>query len=117
MYINDSISGSKLGIFTTTYAYWEDRLKRNVDIDDLSFFVLTSLFPVLSLFLVITFGYFNPRYEKNRAVSYSLVAVILYYVLIKIIGDSILLHALYLIPIVWLVGTYILYTKTVKKEY
>ena len=117
MYINDSIAGSKLGIFTTTYDYWKDRLKRNVDIDDLSFFVLTSLFPVLSLFLVITFGYFNPRYEKNRAVSYSLVAVVLYYVLIKVIGDSILLHALYLIPTLWLVGTYILYTKTVKKEY
>jgi len=117
MYINDSITDSNFGVFTTTYAYWKDRLKRNVDIDDLSFFVLTSLFPVLSLFLVITFGYFNPRYEKNRAVSYSLMAVVLYYVLIKAIGDSILLHALYLIPILWLVGTYYLYTKTVKKEY
>tara|TARA_B100001063_G_scaffold246563_1_gene286322 strand:- start:5248 stop:6264 length:1017 start_codon:yes stop_codon:yes gene_type:complete len=117
MYINDSITDSNFGVFTTTYAYWKDRLQRNVDIDDLSFFVLTSLFPVLSLFLVITFGYFNPRYEKNRAVSYSLMAVVLYYVLIKAIGDSILLHALYLIPILWLVGTYYLYTKTVKKEY
>jgi lipopolysaccharide export system permease protein len=117
MYINDSIAGSKIERFTNTYEYWKDRLKRNVDIDDLSFFVLTSLFPVLSLFLVITFGYFNPRYEKNRAVSYSLVAVVLYYVLIKAIGDSILLHALYLIPILWIAGTYYLYTKTVKKEY
>ncbi len=117
MYINDSIAGSKLGVFTTSYAYWKDRLQRNIDIDDLSFFILTSLFPVLSLFLVITFGYFNPRYEKNRAVSYSLVSVVLYYVLIKAIGDSILLHALYLIPILWLLGTYYLYTKTVKKEY
>ena len=117
MYINDSIAGSKIERFTTTYEYWKDRLKRNIDIDDLSFFVLTSLFPVLSLFLVITFGYFNPRYEKNRAVSYSLVAVVLYYVLIKAIGDSILLHALYLIPTIWLGATYFLYTKTVQKEY
>jgi lipopolysaccharide export system permease protein len=117
MYINDSISGSKIGIFTSTYAYWKDRLSKGRDIDDLTFFVLTSLFPVLSLFLVITFGYFNPRYEKNRAVSYSLVSVVLYYVLIKGIGDSLLLHALYLIPAIWLLSTYFLYTRTVKKEY
>ncbi len=117
MYINDSIAGSEINIFTNTYEYWKDRLKRNVDIDDLSFFILTSLFPLLSLFLVITFGYFNPRYEKNKAVSYSLVSVVLYYILIKAIGDSIFLHALYLIPILWLSVSYFLYTKTVKKEY
>ena len=66
---------------------------------------------------MITFGYFNPRYEKNRAVFFSLVAVVLYYVLIKIIGDKILLHALYIIPLIWLTGTYVLYSKTIKKEY
>ena len=117
MQINDSIAGSKLEIFTTTYEYWKDRIQRKVDLDDLSFFVLTSLFPILSLFLVISFGYFNPRYEKNRAVSYSLVSIVLYYVLIKAIGDSLLLHSLYIIPIIWLVITYYFYSQTVKKEY
>ena len=66
---------------------------------------------------MITFGYFNPRYEKNRAVSFSLIAVVLYYVLIKIVGDKILLHAIYIIPIIWLSGSYFLYSKTIKKEY
>jgi lipopolysaccharide export system permease protein len=117
MYINDSIADSKIGIFTNTYTYWKKNIENNVDLDDLTFFVLTSLFPLVSLFLVITFGYFNPRYEKNRAVFYSLLAVVLYYVLIKIIGDKILLHALYIIPIIWLIGTYILYSQTIKKEY
>ena len=117
MQINDSIAGSKLEIFTTSYDYWKDKISKGRDIDDLTFYVLTSLFPVLSLFLVISFGYFNPRYEKNRAVSYSLVSVVLYYILIKAIGDSLLLHSLYLIPIIWLGITYLLYTRTVKKEY
>ena len=117
MYINDSIADSKIGIFTDTYSFWKDNIKKNVDIDDLTFFVLTSLFPFLSLFLVITFGYFNPRYEKNRAVFYTLISIVLYYVLIKSISNKILLHALYIIPIFWLIGTYILYYKTVKKEY
>jgi lipopolysaccharide export system permease protein len=117
MYINDSIADSKIGIFTDTYSYWKKNIEKNVDIDDLTFFILTSLFPLVSLFLVITFGYFNPRYEKNRAIFYSLIAVVLYYVLIKIIGDKILLHALYVVPIVWIIGTYILYSKTIQKEY
>jgi len=117
MYINDSIADSKIGIFTDSYTYWKQNIEKNVDIDDLTFFILTSLFPLFSLFLVITFGYFNPRYEKNRAVFFSLIAIVLYYVLIKIIGDRILLHALYIIPIIWIISTYTLYSKTIKKEY
>jgi lipopolysaccharide export system permease protein len=117
MYINDSIADSKIGVFTDTYTYWKQNIEKNVDIDDLTFFVLTSIFPLISLFLVITFGYFNPRYEKNRAIFFSLIAVVLYYVLIKIIGDKILLHALYIIPSIWIIGTYILYSQTIKKEY
>ena len=117
MYINDSIADSKIGVFTDTYTYWKQNIEKNVDIDDLTFFILTSIFPLISLFLVITFGYFNPRYEKNRAVFFSLIAVVLYYVLIKMIGDKILLHALYIIPTVWIIGTYILYSQTIKKEY
>ena len=117
MYINDSIEDSKLEVFTDTYSYWKLRLEYKFDTDELTSLILTSLFPLLSLFLVITFGYFNPRYEKNKAVPFSLVAVVLYYVLIKILGDKILLHALYVVPIIWLSGSYFLYSKTIKKEY
>lgn len=117
MYINDSIGDSKLEIFTDSLSFWENNIKNDVDIDDLTFYVLTSLFPLISLFLVITFGYFNPRYEKNRAVFYSLIAVVLYYVLIKLVGDKILLHALYVIPTIWIFGTYLLYSRTIQKEY
>lgn len=117
MHINDSIADDEMNIFTTTYNYWKEKIQRKQDIDDLTFYILTSLFPTLSLFLVITFGYFNPRYEKNRAVAYSLVAVVLFYVAVKSLGDKILLHSLYAVPFVWVLGTYFIYTRTVKKEY
>ena len=117
MHINDSIANSKNHQFSTSYEYWLENIKENRDIDDLVFFILTSLFPVLSLFLVITFGYFNPRYEKNKAVMYSLISIVIYYILIKTLGDKVLLHALYIIPIVWLSATSFLYGKTIKKEY
>lgn len=117
MYINDSIADGKMENFENSYLFWKNKIETRTDLDDLTFFVLTSLFPLISLFLIITFGYFNPRYEKNRAVFYSLIAVVSYYVLIKIIGDRILLHAIYIIPIIWISGTYFLYSKTIQKEY
>lgn len=117
MYLNNSITNSKISNFTNSYEFWKYNIINNKDIDDLSFYILTSIFPLISLFLVITFGYFNPRYEKNRAVSYSLIAIVLYYVLIKMLGDKISLHSLYLIPIFWFTLSILLYNKTIKKEY
>ncbi|MGP2657471.1 LptF/LptG family permease [Malaciobacter sp. WC5094] len=117
MLINDSIANSRMGQFTTTYDYWKVKIKKGEDIDDFTFFILTSIFPTISLFLVIAFGYFNPRYEKNKAVMYSLIAVVIYYVIAKLLGKELELHSLYILPLIWLVGTYYIYSKTVKKEY
>ncbi len=117
LYINDSLNDVKAEDFTNTYSFWKENFKKDVDLDDFTFFILTSIFPLISLFLVIVFGYFNPRYEKNRTVAYSILAVVIYYILIKYIGDRLLLHSIYIIPIIWLIASYLLYSKTTKKEY
>ena len=117
MYINEIVNNQQILVFSTSLNYWILSLKYNLDNDSFVFFILTSIFPLISLMLVITFGYFNPRYEKNRAVAYSIGAVVLYYVLIKYIGDRLLLHSLYIIPTIWIIASYILYSKTIKKEY
>ena len=117
MYINEIVNNQQILVFSTSLNYWILSLKYNLDNDSFVFFILTSIFPLISLFLVITFGYFNPRYEKNRAVAYSIGAVVLYYVIIKFVGDRLLLHSLYIIPTIWIIASYILYSKTIKKEY
>ncbi len=117
MYINDSIADSKDSYFEDSLVFWKSAFKENKDMDDFAFFTLTSIFPLISLFLVIVFGYFNPRYEKNRAVFLSVLAVVIYYILIKYIGDRLLLHSLYIIPLSWLIISYIIYSRTIKKEY
>ncbi|MCT7523920.1 LptF/LptG family permease [Aliarcobacter cryaerophilus] len=117
MYINEIVNNQQILVFSTSLNYWILSLEYNLDNDSFVFFILTSIFPLISLFLVITFGYFNPRYEKNRAVAYSIGAVILYYVIIKFVGDRLLLHSLYIIPTIWIIASYILYSKTIKKEY
>ena len=117
MYINEIVNNQHILVFSTSLNYWILSLEYNLDNDSFVFFILTSIFPLISLMLVITFGYFNPRYEKNRAVAYSIGAVVLYYVIIKFVGDRLVLHSLYIIPIVWIIASYILYSKTTKKEY
>ncbi|MFY9073486.1 LptF/LptG family permease [Malaciobacter mytili] len=117
MDINDSITSKKKYIFTNSYDYWNYYLSKGQDIDDFTFYILTSIFPLISLFLVVAFGYYNPRYEKNRAIALSLIAIVIYYILTKYLTKNILLHSLYIAPILWSIGTYILYSKLTKKLY
>lgn len=117
MHINDTLSNSKTEEFDTPISFWKNKLKKNDDIDKMTFYVLTSIFPFISLFLVIAFGYFNPRYEKNHSVSYAVLFVVLYYVLVDFLAKKFFLNALYVIPVIWVCATYFIYTRRVKKVY
>ena len=117
MDINDSIRNSKKEEFTNSYVYWKTNLESNRHIDKFTFYILTSMFPFLSLFLVISFGYFNPRYEKNKAVALSMGAVVVFYIFMDAMTENLLLHSLYIVPICWLLATYFYYTKSVKLQY
>ena len=115
--INDSINKGNEYIFSDSLAYWEHEIKTSSQLDKFSFYILTSLFPLISLFLVVVFGYFNPRYEKNKAVSYSLVSVVSFYIFMELVTENLLLHSLYIVPLGWVFATYLIYVKTVKKQY
>lgn len=117
MDINDSISDNKDKEFTTSYAYWKKWLSLGEDYDKFTFYILTSIFPLISLFLVVSFGYFNPRYEKNRAVAFSMVSVVIYYIFMETLTENLLLNSLYVVPIVWIIGTYFYYQRSVKQQY
>lgn len=117
MDINDSITDGKTKNFTTSYEYWKERIEKNYNIDKFTFYILTSLFPLLSLFLVIAFGYYNPRYEKNRAVALCMTSVVVFYVFMELLTENVFLHSLYIVPVVWIMGTYFIYKRSVKQQY
>ncbi len=50
MDINDSIRDDKDKEFTTSYAYWKKWLSLGEDYDKFTFYILTSIFPLISLF-------------------------------------------------------------------
>ena len=117
MDINESLRNNKKEEFTNSYEYWKNKLKSNDNIDKFAFYILTSFFPLFSLFLVISFGYFNPRYEKNRAVALSMTSVVIFYIFMDVMSEKILLHSLYMVPLLWLITTYYFYTKSIKTQY
>lgn len=117
MYINDSLKTNSGSDFKDSITYWKQKLESNSDLDKMTFYILTSLFPLLSPFLVIAFGFLNPRYEKNRSVAWAVFSVVLFYVFSDFVTKKMLLNALYIVPFFWVIFTYFLYQKKVAKIY
>jgi len=115
---NNIQSGDADYDFINSYFYWKHHLKDgNSEQQKFSYYILLSLFPLLSLLIAVNYGYYNPRYEKSRAVPWCAFYIVIYYTLISFLTKGIFLHSLYLVPIGWMILSYILYTRSVKKQY
>lgn len=117
MKISDSLSNAGIEPFINPKQFWTNKINENDDVDKFTFYILASIFPLLSLFLVISFGYFNPRYEKNKATMNAIGFVLIYYVGSDYLSKHIFLNALYIVPLVWLIITYFVYIKKIKALY
>lgn len=117
MHINDTLSDTQLEPFTDVFDYWNMRFDNKGHVAKFSFYILTSIFPFISIYLVIAFGYFNPRYEKNKSVAYAIISVVGYYLisdpLTKIIGFS----SIPVVGVFWVVLSYYIYKSSVQKVY
>jgi lipopolysaccharide export system permease protein len=91
--------------------YW------TIEKDKLAFYILGSLFPLLSVFYSLYAGYYNPRYEKNRSVLISTVVTVVFIVVAHKLSKEYEIKLLYFFPIIWIVVGYIFYHKTVKQAY
>lgn len=78
---------------------------------------LLSLFPLLSIFLVVAIGVVHARHQKSKIYLYIFLSIILYYAasmsLYRILG----FHAIYLITLLWFFGTYFIYKQTITKRF
>jgi lipopolysaccharide export system permease protein len=103
--------------FTNIIDYWEDLTTNKSKAKDFVFNILVSIFPLISLLFIVIFGYFNPRYEKNKTTLYSSLLILLFFILSKqliALNPFLILIAM---PIFWVLISYIIYTKTIKKKY
>jgi len=107
----------KYNSFTSIIHNWKQLINNKDDASDFIFNLLFSLFPLISLFYIIIFGYYNPRYEKNKATLYSSILIVIFFIITKklvVINPFVFLIAF---PTIWIAVSYILYTQTVKKRY
>ena len=79
--------------------------------------VLVSIFPLVSLFLVLSFGIANPRFQSNKSYFYVIGATALYFVIVHIASENFPFLGIVCIPLVWLVFSYFLYARAIKRYY
>jgi lipopolysaccharide export system permease protein len=103
--------------FTSISQYWASISTNIHKAKEFAFKFLVSIFPFISLIFILIFGYYNPRYEKNKATLYSSILIIVFFVLSKKLVGIDPYIAIVFIPIVWLLVSYILFTKTIKRKY
>lgn len=78
---------------------------------------LLSLFPLLSLFLVVAIGVVHARHQKSKIYLYIFLGIILYYGISMSLHRVLGYHAIYLITLTWLLSTYLIYRKTIAKRF
>ena len=119
MKINNSVTSDDMKDFKDTYTYWKDNIivKNKRSIERFSFYTLASFLPVLSLFIILSFSYFNPRYEKNRGVTYAIIAIVVYYILASNLAKYMMFYSIGILPLLWLGITYVYFLKSVKRFY
>lgn len=104
--------------FTTVFEYWAKAFFGDAKrAKDFCASILTSLFPLVSLPLILCFGIQNPRYGKNRAYFYVILSCMGYYGLTYLASINFPFLGIFIIPIVWILGSTLLYRYHVGRYY
>jgi len=117
MVINTDIKASaNINTLEDLIAYWEDMFTDEDKASDFIFYVLASIFSIISMLFAIYIGYYNPRYQKNHSSLIAISLTTLFFVVtlqLTHIGFLLLLY----IPIVWISLSVFLYLKKIKPYY
>lgn len=112
MYINTT-SHTNFKPYKKTLEYWLDEHKREKKTAMFITDILLSIFPTISLFLVLSISIVHARHQKSKIYLYLFLSVALYYGttlgLQKIFG----FYTIPIVSILWLLSTYIIYRKTI----
>lgn len=112
MYINNN-SNTELDAYQTTIDYWTTKdlsgKKTKVFITNL----LLSIFPVISLFLVLSVSVIHARHQKSKIYLYLFLGLVIYYGLTLGLQKNLIFYTIPIVSLSWLIITYIIYKKTI----
>ena len=103
--------------FNDIVMYWSNRKTNFKKSKDFSFRILISLFPLLSLYFILTFGFFNPRYDANKTAISSTIVTIIFVVLASKMSSKYPNDVLYALPLGYFLISYLSYFFTIKRSY
>jgi len=112
MVINNNIKQLKeLNTFQDLVKYWTIRKTK------FCWYCMLSALPLILSFFALSLGYFNPRYNKNYSVLFSLLIITVYILLIQEMSKKFELLALYILPSIMVIAGYLTYRYKIKPYY
>ncbi len=114
--INDTSILSKLR-YTSSFEYWKGMKTARGTREKFITSIMFSLFPLLSLPLLLTIGMVNSRHEKSRTYLNIFVTIALFFALFSILGTMIKVWAIPVSIMIWLAVSLTLYNKKILKRY
>lgn len=115
MFINNTTK-TDLYTYRAPYDYWftyNNPGKTKMLITD----ILFSLFPILSLFLVISFGVVHVRHQKGKIYLVLFLSILIYDILAVGLQPILSYYTIPLLIITWLITTYLIYKKTIVAKF
>jgi lipopolysaccharide export system permease protein len=116
MMINDTLK-THLRTYKTPLEYWRSKerakSKKHMMITD----VLLSLFPILSLFAVVSMGVVHARHQKSKIYIYLFASILIYYGLTVGLQGIIGYYTIPVVSLSWLIVTYYIYRKTIVNKF
>jgi len=123
-YINDMMAvrsenfSDPITYWTTFYIFYNNVYVKNVKkIRLLTTHTLLSLFPILSLFLVVSVGIVHARHQKRWIYLWLFLSIIAYYAAAFLLQQKLGFHAIWVVSLTWLAVTYGFYKRLVGRRF
>jgi lipopolysaccharide export system permease protein len=78
---------------------------------------LMSLFPIVTLFLVITFGIVQVRHQKSKIYLFLFLTILFYYAGLLAVEKHLGFYTIPAVAITWIIGSYLLYRRTIVRKF
>ncbi len=116
MILND-LSVIKAKNYRSFLEYWFESLSNETRAFDFTIFVIVSLFPAVSVPLILALGVVNPRYEKSRSYLWIIIAIVAFYALAFLSAKKMPFTGAVVASGLWALAGYIIYVKRIKRKY
>ncbi|MBN2816019.1 MAG: LptF/LptG family permease [Campylobacterales bacterium] len=116
MFINDMMQ-IQLRKYETPLEYWQSEIRASNKKQAMITNTLISLFPLISIFLVVTIGIVHVRHQKSYIYLYLFISIVTFYGFALGLQGTLGYYTIPLVALTWLIVTYIMYKKNIVNKF